>query len=271
MFLQVLLVAALAGPAFSARPDHGAAQELVEPDPETLVRQDPTQSVMMLNRHTFNTTVAQPHVDNWVVFFCVDWLELCQGLWHDYRRMAMHWEQALAPHAKSWQTAAVRFAEVDCAKEKALCNENNVQNYPSVIHFKDGKFAREWELSKGATSLSTDISKWISKVLSAQKSDQASKSTTHAAPELSLANHLRELSGLLSWNDPRTAAIGYFILAIVVAIFAWVIGTGLELELKAVLSCFSKDAKLKQWPSALLPDLPEMPEPRTIVRNSIVL
>ena len=27
------------------------------------------------------------------VCFWQDWLEQCQGLWHDYRRTAMHWEE----------------------------------------------------------------------------------------------------------------------------------------------------------------------------------
>lgn len=233
---------------------------------------DPLQSVTMLGRHSFNSTIRQEHVDHWVVLFCVDWFELCQGLWHDYRRMAGHWEKALAPAASSWHNSAVRFAEVDCAADKVLCNENGVKNYPSVIHFKGGKFEKEWEISWGATSLSADLSKWIRKELTVklmrkEASQQHGNSTTGA-----LVNaHLHELSALLSWKDPTTAIIGYVILAIAVAIVAWIVGTGLELEVKAVLSSWSKQAKNMPRPSALLPELPAMPEPRTIVRSSIIL
>lgn len=185
----------------------------------------------------------------------------------------------MGPNASSWQTAAVRFAEVDCATDKALCNENGVETYPWAIHFKGGKFARAWELSRGATSLSGDLSAWIGKVLTGKTSNhtsgitipEASKTNRLAGGLSGLASHLHELSSLLSWKDPATAAVGYVILAVSVAVLAWIIGTGLELDFKTVL-CLAKEAnKSKRWPSALLPELPEMPEPRTIVRSSIVL
>lgn len=247
-----------------------------QPDPAAHVRMDPSQSVTMLTRHSFNATVKQDHVDQWIVLFCVDWYEVCQGLWHDYRRMALHWEQAMAPNASSWQTTAVRFAEVDCAVDKALCNENKVQGYPSVTHFQGGEFAGEWEISSGATSLSGDLSKWIDEALTRKL---ANNKKGQASPRLDTGAQGRfgavglafgELVGLLSWQDPATAAFGHFVLAVALGIVVWILGTGLELELKTVL-CFGKQAKGKQWPSAWLPDLPETPAPRTIMRTSIVL
>jgi len=271
--LMLIVAAALVAPVMGLRPSHKP-----EHDPEEHVRMDPSQSVAMLNRHTFNATVKQEHVDNWVVLFCVDWLEHCQGLWHDYRRFAHHWEQVLAPQASSWQRTAVRFAEVDCATDKALCNENNVQNYPSAVHFKGGKFASEWELSNGATSLSGDLSKWIKKVLTTKSPSKVTAEATRASSKhrgqlgtADLVAHIRELMGLLSWKDPATAAIGYCVLAIAVAVFAWIVGTGLELEAKAVFSCFTKEAKGTQWTQAWLPKLEEMSAPRTIVRTSMEL
>jgi hypothetical protein len=231
----------------------------------------------MLNRHNFNSSVRREHVDNWIVLFCVDWLEHCQGLWDDYRRLAMHYEDVLAPAASSWQTAAVRFAEVDCAKDKPLCNENGVEEYPTVLHFQEGKLASKWKLSSSATSLSGDISKWISQVFAAQLSkDEGNATATKAAEHqihfnvTSFIAHLHELAGLFSWRDPATAAIGYCIIAAAVGIVVWVLGAGLELDLKTILG-FAKDSKTKQWPSALLPKMPEMPQPRTIVRNSFTL
>lgn len=274
MLLLLILTAALVPSAMGSRPSHNFELEL---DAETHVRMDPSQSVAMLNRHTFNTTVKQDHVDNWIVLFCVDWLEHCNGLWHDYRRMANHWEQVMAPFASSWQSTAVRFAEVDCATDKALCNENKVENYPSVVHFQGRKFASVWEISNDATSLSGDISKWIGKVLTAKpknETDQAIGKHHGATGRQSTARlgaNLQELLGLLSWEDPTTAAIGYLILAIAVSVVAWILGTGLELERATIFSYFTKEAKCKQWPSALLPELPEMPPPRTIVRSTIVL
>jgi len=264
-------------------------------DPAAHVRMDPSQSVTMLGRHSFNTTVNQEHVDNWIVLFCVDWLEHCQGLWHDYRRMATHWEHALAPHASSWRTSAVRFAEVDCATDKPLCNENHVQMYPSVVHYKGGKFLKAWDLSKSAKSLSADISKWIGKELSPKlmreapsnkegSSAQSFATTTSAsikalfkALRQSLGKLLHEFVALLSWKTPATAAGGCFILAVAVAVFAWVVSTGLELDVQTTLASLrlpqtssGKDAKMP-WSTGFLPELKEMAAPRTIVRGTMEL
>jgi len=266
----------LAPSAMGARPMH----KDLGIDPEVHKRMDPTQSVTMLNRHTFNNTVQQDLIDNWVVLFCVDWLEHCNGLWHDYRRMAMHWEQAMGSKASSFNAVAVRFAEVDCAVDKALCNENNVQNYPWAVHYKGGKMAAVWEISADATSLNGDLSKWIRKELEGKPA--AEKAAAKAAAKQPLgqltaarrltAAHIKELSQLLSWKDPTTAAIGYVTLAVAVAVFVWIVGTGLELELATVLAGWSFKAETpKHWPTALLPPLPEMPASRTIVRNSLVL
>lgn len=244
----------------------------MEPQPQAHRRTDPSQSVTMLGRHSFNTTIQQENVDSWIVLFCVDWFELCQGLWHDYRRMAAHWEHALAPTASSLQNSAVRFAEVDCATDKPLCNENNVKGYPSVIYFKDGKFRGEWEISRGAPSLSTDLSKWIGKELLGKLISEKSPSKRVDRPASDLVNvHLRELSGLLSWKDPASSAVGYLILVIVVVIIVWIAGKGFEVDPKAAVFGIAKQAKEMPRPSALLPELPVMPEPRTIVRSSVVI
>lgn len=268
-WLLFILAAALAPSASGARPAHGH----LDIDSEAHVRNDPGQTVAMLTRHNFNSTVKQDLVDHWVILFCVDWYEHCQGLWHDYRRMAAHWEKVMAPSASSWQSTAVRFAEVDCTVDKALCNENNVQTYPSVTHWKNGKFESEWEISRGATTLSGDLTKWIGKVLLKKPADIAKEAEkkTHLREMKNLSAHIAELAGLLSWKDPTAAAIGYLILAASVGLLAWILGTGLELDYKSLV-CYAHQAKnCKQWPSALLPDLPEMPPPRTIVRGSLEL
>lgn len=146
---------------------------------------------------------------------------------------------------------------------------NDVQMYPSVVHFKGGKFDSEWELSEGATSISGDVSKWVGKVLQT-KPAKLMREASDSKDGKNLGMHLHELATLLSWKDPTTAAIGYFILAASIGLLAWIIGTGLELDWTSV-TCFANEAKSKKWPSALLPELKEMPPPRTIVRSSLEL
>lgn len=249
-FAAILLLALVSE---GVRPKHSHA----EIEAETHVRMDPGQSVMMLGRHNFQSTVSQEYVDHWFVLFCVDWLEHCQGLWHDYRNVASHWESSLALNASSWQNTAVRFAEVDCATDKALCNENHVDNYPSVVHFKGGKLLKAWHLSSAATSLSGDITKWIGKELSI-KPVAKPKGTS-----LNVMSNIKEFLALLSWKDPTIAAAGYGLLAMLLLVVAWIINTGFEPELKSLVG-------EKSWPS-LLPEMKDMGTPRTIVRSSIVL
>jgi len=263
-FLLIIMATTLSSQIGAARPGHAATH--VDPVVQLAhTRMDPSQSVTMLGRHSFNTTVKQENVDNWIVLFCVDWLDHCQGLWHDYRRMAMRWEHSLASNASSWHNTAVRFAEVDCAADKPLCNENHVSMYPSVVHFKKGKLIKAWDMSKGARSLSGDISLWISKELTPKVMRSEKKNQGMSASSL-----LREFLRLLSWKDPSTAAVGYFVLAIAVVVFAWVVGTGLELELKATLGSLAMEVK-KPWTSAFLPELKDMAAPRTLVRTTMEL
>lgn len=273
MLTLYIVVVALVQPAQALRPADLRADAR---SPHSRI--DLNQAVALLNRHTFNTTVKQEHVDHWIVLFCVDWLEHCQGLSYDYKRLALHWERTLP--ASSWQTAGVRFAEVNCATDKALCNENGVETYPSMLHFQRGVQPQEWSPSRGATSLSSDISSWIRKELTRTSlKSHANASRTLASGSISTGDgglisfeQLKELSALFSWRDPKTAAMGYVILATVVAVVAWVVGTGLEVEFQTVLWACAKGAKKSvPRPSALLPELPVMPQPRTIVRNSIIL
>jgi len=231
--------------------------------------------VTLLNRVTFNKTVSQKHVDHWMVLYCVDWWELCQGIWEEYKALAGFWEHALIANASSWQSTAVRFAEVDCTTDKALCNDNNVEEYPTLQHFHGGKLVRGWELSDGATSLSKDIAKWVRKEFARNYSTTSQDKKLGAQQDNAMYNSmksgLRELLDLLSWSDPLKAAFGYVVLASIVAILIWSLETGFELDSKRAIWGFAQSAKHKAHPSALLPKLPKLPEPRTIVRNSFVI
>lgn len=279
--LIILAVAVLGTFSPAARDGYSAQQqEKVEVDTNTILRNDATGAVRMLNRVTFNASVEQDLVDHWIVLFCVDWYEICQGIWNDYRNTAAHWEEVLAHSSKSWQSTAVRFGEVGCHTDKVLCNENNVEYYPTVQHFEGGKLVGTWEITqsmydKGMKSMNTHLASWIGKELTATlaaNNSQASNSTAAAQMANATVIGLREFGRHLSFQtmgeDPSVAVFGYFILVAAVVLFGWVLQTGLEIELK---SLFTRQGKKGSWPEALLPQLPELPESRTIVRRSFEL
>jgi hypothetical protein len=232
--------------------------------------------VTLLNRVTFNKTVSQKHVDHWIVLYCVDWWEMCQGIWEEYKTLAGYWEHALIANASSWQATAVRFAEVDCTTDKALCNDNNVEEYPTLQHFHKGKFMKGWELSDGATSLSKDIAKWVREEF-ARNYSASTQAKRHRAGHdenaiyNSVKSGLSDFRDLLSWTDPIQAVFGYVVLVSIIAVLIWSLEAGFELDMIQKILGIAQTAKHKARPSALLPDLPKLPEPRTIVRNSIII
>lgn len=284
--LLLLIIAVALAPCSLGAQDRSDDAD-IEPAVEITSISDATTSVTLLNRFTFNGAVQQEHVDHWIVLFCAEWYELCQQVQPGYQSTATVWEEALSYNATSWQKSAVRFAEVSCATDKALCNENNVETYPTVLHFKDGKLVKSWELTQslyddGMAAVSAHLFTWIGDALTGQLmtdgkwSEQAPKE--QAQGDLSITMHLEELFEMLAWKsgqkDPMALlhqVFGYFVMAVAIGSFAWIVGTGLELDLKAALSAYYEQAKTKSWSSSLLPAFPELPASRTIVRRSLEL
>jgi len=100
--------------------------------------------VMRLNRYTFQNTILEEHADeipHWVVLFCPHWFPPCQQVDGLYRTLADKYQEE---HNTALLTTHVRFAAVDCATEKALCNTQNVNTYPFVAHYRHRKQVRVW-------------------------------------------------------------------------------------------------------------------------------
>lgn len=110
-----------------------------EDDPVVLL--DP---VLRLNRYTFEKAILEEHSDevpHWIVLFCPPWYEPCQALEPLFRKLTERWQDKLNSALLS---SEVRFAAVDCATEKALCNLQNVDTYPFVSHYHKRQQVRNW-------------------------------------------------------------------------------------------------------------------------------
>lgn len=116
----------------------GAAQ-----DPEVIELYNP---VLQLNKFSFHKSVLQERgseVAHWIVMFCPTWYEPCQALQPLYRQLSEQWQDRLNTGLLSTE---VRFANVDCATEKELCNTQKVgMNYPYVAHYKEHKKVAFWK------------------------------------------------------------------------------------------------------------------------------
>lgn len=122
--------------------------------------------VLRLNRYTFQNTILQEHADeipHWIVLFCAPWFEPCQAADPLFRSFANKWQDQLNTGLLSTE---VRFAAIDCATEKALCNTQNIDTYPMISHYRHRDQVKLWR----GKSFETDekrLRNWLQKELGA--------------------------------------------------------------------------------------------------------
>jgi hypothetical protein len=138
-----------------------------QPALAVLVSTSRQESTLKLNRHLFGGNVLQSesdHADQWLVYFCPAWYEPCQYLMTTYSQESADWQQRLNTDLFR---LAVRFANVDCAPDKVLCNEQEVEEYPTVVHYYQGKAVAKWTPSgrRELNKVAERLQKWIRKQL----------------------------------------------------------------------------------------------------------
>jgi len=102
------------------------------------------REVAILNRFTLPGNILKGTgdlVDHWIVMFCPGWHDKCQGLLPSYELLGVQWENKLN---KAVMSSSVRFAKVDCATEKALCVSLEIDDYPSVVHYRNQQRVNSW-------------------------------------------------------------------------------------------------------------------------------
>jgi len=116
----------------------------------------------LLNRVTFkgNVHAEGPTAEHWIVMFCVNWWGTCQALRETYSQQAFSHETRI--NANAVLLPRVRFAEVDCAVDKVLCNEQSVENYPTIAHYHGSTKISSWTInSRNTEAQARRISKYL--------------------------------------------------------------------------------------------------------------
>lgn len=157
----------------------GLIQAYVQPD-ETPQELEGAISAK-LNSHNFGGNVLrgedeQPQNLHWVVNFCLDWWQPCQNIAAPFELLAQEWEGKLNGDLL---TNTVRFATVNCATDKVLCNEQDVSGYPSIFHYTGGQNAAKWV--GGRKNDEQSLRKWLFKQLDGISLD--GRNGTAATPE----------------------------------------------------------------------------------------
>jgi len=105
------------------------------------------RNLLQMNQFSFNGNVLnrpknkEDDMAHWIVQFCPHWWDPCVGLTESFAKVGSELEEQLngALFIKN-----IRFAIVDCASEKVLCNEQEVETYPTTRHYYKGEFVAGW-------------------------------------------------------------------------------------------------------------------------------
>eukprot|EP00931_Biecheleriopsis_adriatica_P037777 TRINITY_DN2167_c0_g1_i1.p1 TRINITY_DN2167_c0_g1~~TRINITY_DN2167_c0_g1_i1.p1 ORF type:complete len:476 (+),score=132.41 TRINITY_DN2167_c0_g1_i1:112-1539(+) len=126
---------------------------------------DIARSVASLNPVTFQANVLQEHGStvHWIVLFCYDWWEHCQSIAEPFAELSESWQKELNTAAFERE---VRFAKVDCATDRVLCNEQGVTGLPNVQHYSKGARVSRW--TGGQKNDAKALEKWITKKFSSE-------------------------------------------------------------------------------------------------------
>lgn len=101
------------------------------------------RQVVPLTSVTFpGNVINSRYVKNWFVLYCVPWFERCAELQTEYDNLASKVHQDRNDKS-TVLSSDVRFAQVDCSKEKPLCNAMKVGTYPVVVHYR-GSIESQW-------------------------------------------------------------------------------------------------------------------------------
>mmetsp|Transcript_111807 Transcript_111807/g.238843 ORF Transcript_111807/g.238843 Transcript_111807/m.238843 type:complete len:280 (-) Transcript_111807:88-927(-) len=174
-----------------------------------------------LNHLNFHGNVVEgDRAENWVVLFCVEWYGPCEELRRGFLGLAH--QQSMALNAGRLFTDAVRFAEVDCAVDKVLCNEQLIETYPMVVHYARGQRVAEWSGEGGSYEKELrKFSKWVRKEL-----DPSRASLPHPS-------HVEgpSLESPLPSDQAAVAARARMmpLFVAILAATAWILGQGAEL------------------------------------------
>mmetsp|Transcript_31066 Transcript_31066/g.58259 ORF Transcript_31066/g.58259 Transcript_31066/m.58259 type:complete len:218 (+) Transcript_31066:73-726(+) len=120
--------------------------------------------------------------EQWLVAFCPSWWEPCHELELLFAEQAALWQGELNT---GHFTSAVRFAMVDCATEKVLCNAEGVDMYPTIAHYKDGLQLRQTQLNP--KRMKQRLLPWLQEGLTPTKPDELEKPTSVQGVDLAVS------------------------------------------------------------------------------------
>lgn len=118
-----------------------------------------------LNEVSFDKSVLMDSnngVRRWVVSFCLGWYDTCAAFERPFMEFARDWENHLNTDLLSTE---VRFATVDCATDRVLCNEQDIHQFPKVVMYQDRHAVASWTSGGTLKQITSSLESWGRKQL----------------------------------------------------------------------------------------------------------
>jgi len=176
------------------------------------------QPLVHLNAVNFDQSVLMQSnngVQRWVVLFCLGWYDTCAAMDRPFMSLAQDWENRLNTDLLSTE---VRFATVDCATDRVLCNEQGIHQFPKVMLFHDHRAAASWTSSGSLKQITSSLAAWAQKQLYPIVASRSGASTDETVDNLSFLDWARSM--IPGRND---FGLDVFVLVLVMLGNAWVV------------------------------------------------
>jgi len=154
--------------------DEGVLSATTAPGSTESSSEPPKRHAAQLTRNTLQNNVldaASRSAEHFVVKYCVPWYAPCSGAFDDFFQVQAE-ELERTYNQDAVLVRKLRFAEVDCASDKVLCNEMFVDDYPTIVHYHRGKVVSKWTSSSKTMEKRIDkLLEWLRKVVSFDQSN----------------------------------------------------------------------------------------------------
>jgi len=108
------------------------------------VQQEEISKVAFLTTEGFSSSIQ---IGFWFVHFSAPWCGLCSSI-------AEEWRQLSLSHTSDY----MHVSQVDCTEDKEVCLKEGINEYPSLVVYKDGHLADRYTGERTYSSLSKYLS-----------------------------------------------------------------------------------------------------------------
>jgi len=200
-----------------------------------------------LNEVSFDKSVLMHSgngVRRWAVFFCLGWYDTCAAFERPFMEFAREWENRLNTDLLSTE---VRFATVDCATDRVLCNKQDIHQFPKVVLYENHRAVSSWTSSGSLKQITASLASWGLKHLS-----PISANADEAVEEVSFADWARSM---IPGRDDF--GLDIFVLLIVMLANAWLVSRNPEIRGEPKKFEQKSEAALHAGPQSIGRFLPE--------------